>query len=119
MGAYGFDSMMPELAKWEPRFKNYAEFEKVMEGLVNLFGECPSCVDDGGDPDCTVRKCCRQKGHVTCVNCTGMDTCEELRQRERAFKRLKEIKAMGTENWVEEMQRKTNAGYCYLDEKSE
>jgi translation initiation factor 2 beta subunit (eIF-2beta)/eIF-5 len=59
------------------------------------------------------------KGHVTCADCTEMDTCEELRQRKWAFKRLKEIKAMGTENLVEEMQRKTNAGYCYLDEKSE
>jgi hypothetical protein len=34
IGAYGFDKIAPELAKWEPSLKHYAEFEQVMDGFV-------------------------------------------------------------------------------------
>ena len=44
IGAYGFDKIAPELAKWEPTLQYYAEFEKVMDGLVKLFGECLGCI---------------------------------------------------------------------------
>jgi len=50
IGAYGFDKMMPELAKWEPSLQHYEKFEKVMAGLIKLFGECPGCGDGGGKP---------------------------------------------------------------------
>ncbi|MBO3800241.1 MAG: hypothetical protein FGF52_04235 [Candidatus Brockarchaeota archaeon] len=33
--------------KWDPAFKNYAEFERVLDGFVRLFGELPECVADG------------------------------------------------------------------------
>ncbi|MEM3523776.1 MAG: hypothetical protein QXU11_12405 [Thermoproteota archaeon] len=39
ISAYGFDKTMPELAKWEPAFQHYTEFEKVMDGLVKIFGK--------------------------------------------------------------------------------
>ena len=117
LGAYGFDKAMPELSKWEPSFQHYAEFEKVNDALVKLFGSCPNCVGDGGDPSCAVRQCCKQKGYATCAECDEMGTCSRL-QHPLAKKELGKIKAMGLDKWVGEMQKKVTAGYCYLDDKT-
>ena len=43
IAAYGFDKLMSELAKWEPSFQYYNEFNQVMDGLVKIFGGCPGC----------------------------------------------------------------------------
>jgi hypothetical protein len=118
IGAYGFDKIMPELAKWEPSMQHYAEFDKVMDGLVKLFGECPGCAAGGGDPTCVIRQCCQPKGYVACVECKEMETCEKLRPSEQTKDRLRRIEAVGVDKWAEEMQRKVSAGYCYLDEKT-
>jgi len=90
IGAYGFDKIAPELAKWEPSLQHYSEFEKVMDGLVKLFGECPACIGDGGDPNCAIRQCCRQKKYATCVECAEMDTCGTLQRylgQERSYRK--------------------------------
>ncbi len=116
IGAYGFDKIAPELAKWEPAFQHYAEFEKIMDGWVKLFGECPGCVAGGGDPNCTVRQCCKPKGYNTCVECADMETCEKL-QRAGTEKTLQEIKTVDLDKWADEMQKKVDAGYCYIDVK--
>lgn len=118
IGAYGFDKMMPELAKWEPSLQHYAEFEKVMSGLVKLFGECPGCAGGGGDPSCAVRQCAKGKGFVTCVECAEMDGCKTLKRYSWTKDRLQKIKADGFSKWLCEMQKKVAAGYCYLDEKT-
>lgn len=115
--AYGFDKVMPELAKWEPAFQHYPEFERVIGGLVSLFGECPSCNAGGGDPTCAVRECCRQKAHVTCAECDEMEMCEKVKHYgPRALEGLRRIKDVGIDNWTAEIQKKVNAGYCYLDD---
>lgn len=115
--AYGFDRIMPELAKWEPAFEHYAEFDNVMNGLVKIFGECPGCVQGGGDPNCAVRNCCKQKAYATCAECSEMETCEKLRPYgTAALEGLRRIKAVGVDKWAEEMQKKVDGGYCGLDE---
>ena len=116
ISAYGFDKIAPELAKWNPAFKNYAEFEKVLDGFVNLFGECPGCVAGGGDPSCLIRQCCRQKEYTTCAECNEMGTCEKLQRIVSSLENLKRIKAAGVDNWAKEMQKKVESGYCRLDE---
>ena len=116
--AYGFDKMAPELAKWEPAFQHYAEFENVMDGFVKIFGGCPSCVKGGGDPSCAVRECCKQKAYATCAECADMEKCEKLqRYGPRALEGVRKIRAMGIDKWAEEMQKKVDAGYCYLNER--
>jgi len=118
IGAYGFDKIAPELAKWEPSLEHYAEFDQVMTGLVKLFGECPACVDGGGDPNCAVRECCKQKAYATCAECVEMESCEKLRKYgPHALGGLRKIKSMGIDEWIKEMQKKADAGYCYLDER--
>jgi hypothetical protein len=120
IGAYGFDKIMPELAKWEPAFQHYAEFEKVTDGLVKLFGECPGCIGGGGDPNCAVRECAKQKAYATCAECTEMEKCEKVQRYggPHAIEGLRKIRAVGVDKWVEEMQKKVNTGYCYLDERT-
>lgn len=112
---YGFDKIMPELAKWEPAFKHYKEFEDVLEGLVKMFGSCPGCLEDGGDPDCKVRACAKQKGYNTCAECSEAFTCEKLKPylNQEMLERIREI---GVASWAEEMSKKVKAGFSYLEE---
>lgn len=114
---YGFDKITSELAKWEPAFHHYREFENVMDGLVKIFGECPACIAGGGNPNCAVRECCKQKGYTICADCTDMETCGKLKRFPWAIEEMKKIKVMGVDKWAEEMQKKVEAGYCHLDEK--
>ena len=44
---YGFDKVMPELAKWEQRFEHYAEFDQVMEVIFRCHK--PSMQNPGND----------------------------------------------------------------------
>jgi hypothetical protein len=119
ISAYGFDKFAPELAKWEPAFQHYTEFENVLNGFVKMFGECPRCIKGGGDPNCAVRECSKQKAYTTCAECTEMETCEKIqRYGPRALEGLQKIKAIGVDRWAKEMQKKVDAGYCYLDEKT-
>jgi hypothetical protein len=119
ISVYGFDKLTAELAKYEPAFQHYTEFENVLDGFVKMFGECPGCLPGGGPPDCAIRECCRQKAYSMCVECVETETCEKLQKYgPQAIERLQKIKAMGIDKWTEEIQRKVGAGYCYLDEST-
>ncbi len=116
VSAYGFDKAAPELAKWEPAFGHYAEFEKVLDGFAKLLGNCPGCVAGGGDPGCVVRQCCKQKAYATCAECGEMDTCEKLARSPSGLEDLRRIRVVGAGRWAEEMQKRVDAGYCQLDD---
>jgi hypothetical protein len=119
ISVYGFDKLTAELAKHEPAFHHYTEFENVLDGFVKMFGECPGCLTGGGPPDCAIRECCKPKAYSTCVECVETETCEKLQEYgPQAIERLQKIKAMGVDKWTEEIQRKVEAGYCYLDERT-
>ena len=117
IAAYGFDKIMPELAKWEPSFKHYNEFDQVMNGLVKLFGDCPGCVDGGGDPNCKVRSCAKQKGYRTCAECSEAETCENLAPYRKGYKgltpALQNIRKNDINKYAEEMEKKVAKGYSY------
>jgi len=118
---YGFDKAMPELAKWEPTLKYYNEFNQVMNGLVKMFGDCPSCLQGGGDPNCKVRKCAKQKGYRTCAECSEAETCENLAPYREGYKGLKQalrtIRQNGSEIYATEMQKEVDQGYSYVEER--
>ena len=117
IGAFGFDKISPQLAKWEPAFQHYEEFEKVLDGFVSLLGECPGCAAGGGDPSCTLRQCCKEKGYTTCADCVELDSCEKAQRIVESLDELHRIRAVGVDEWAERMHEKAEAGYCYLDEK--
>ena len=116
IAVYGFDKMMPELAKWEPSFKHYDEFNQVMDSLITMFGGCPGCLQGGGDPNCKVRSCTKQKGYRTCAECNETETCEKLAPYREGYgltPALQSIKQNGIKGYAEEMQRKVDEGYSY------
>ncbi len=118
---YGFDKMMPELAKWEPSLKHYNEFSEVMNGLVKMFGDCPGCLQGGGDPNCKVRSCAKQKGYRSCAECSEAGTCENLAPYREGYKgltsALQGIKENGIRSYAEGIQKKVDDGYSYLEER--
>ncbi|UCG45737.1 MAG: DUF3795 domain-containing protein [Candidatus Bathyarchaeota archaeon] len=117
---YGFDKVMPDLVKYEPSLKNYDKFAEVLDGLVNLFGDCPGCMHEGGDPGCKVRACAKQKGYRTCAECKEIKTCENLAPYRQGYKglvpALKNIRKNGIESYAKEMQQKVDKGFSYLEE---
>jgi len=116
IAAYGFDKLMPELSKWEPSFKHYNEFNQVMDGLVKLFGDCLGCLEGGGDPNCKVRLCVKEKGYRTCAECSEVETCETLAPYREGYglsTALQNIRQNGIGRYAEEMQRKVDEGYSY------
>lgn len=121
IAAYGFDKIMPELANWEPSFKHYDEFNEVMNGLVKMFGECPGCLQGGGDPNYKVRSCAKQKGYRTCAECDETETCEPLAPYRKGYKgltqTLQNIRQNDINKYAEEMQKKVAKGYSYLEER--
>ena len=119
IGAFGFDKISPRLAKWEPAFQHYEEFEKVLEGFVSLLGDCPGCAAGGGDPSCTLRQCCKEKEYITCADCGELDSCEKTQGIVESLDELHRIRAMGVDEWAERMHGKVEGGYCYLDDKAE
>ena len=121
IAAYGFDKIMPQLAKWEPSLKHYNEFNQVMNGLVKMFGDCPGCLQGGGDPDCKVRSCAKQMDYRTCAECREAETCENLAPYCEGYKgltpALQSIRQDGVGEYAEEMQKKVDEGYNYLEER--
>jgi len=117
IAAYGFDKIMPELAKWEPSFKHYKEFDQVMNGLVKLFGDCPGCLQGGGDPNCKVRSCAKQKDYRTCAECSEAEICEPLAPYRKGYRgltpALQNIRQNGVNKYAEEMEKKVAKGYSY------
>jgi hypothetical protein len=115
--AYGFDKFMPQLAKWEPSFKHYNEFNQVMDGFVKMFGECPGCPKGGGDPNCKVRTCAKRKGYRTCAQCKETETCDHLAPYRRSHLELvdalQNIKQNGAEKYAQQMQKKVDEGFSY------
>ena len=116
IAVYGFDKIMPELAKWEPSFEHFDDFNKVMDGLVKLFGDCPGCRQGGGDPNCKVRLCVEQKGYGTCAECGEVETCKKLAPYREGYDLtpvLESIREKGIERYAKEMQKKVDGGYSY------
>jgi len=78
---YSFDKIASVMKVSNPDFQYYSEFEKVLKAMNQFFdgfGNCPTCVNGGGDPNCIVRICCREKDYSTCLSCISMDSCDKL-----------------------------------------
>ncbi len=113
---YGFDKLMPELAEWEPSFRHYNEFNQMMDGLVKMFGSCPSCLQGGGDPNCRLRSCAKQKSYRTCAECSEAEACEKLAPYREGYglaTALQSIRQDGIQGYAKRMLKKVDEGYRY------
>ncbi|MCK4477724.1 DUF3795 domain-containing protein [Candidatus Bathyarchaeota archaeon] len=118
LNAYQFREIAKEAKEWDPKLAFYSQFEEVLQSLMKMFGECPSCLAGGGPPVCVIRDCCREKGFSTCAECKKMP-CDKLKPQVQAYgghlDRLRRIKEIGKEKWAEEMEKKVKEGFLYIE----
>lgn len=67
-------------------------FKKTLDKLVGL--RCPVvCKNGGGNPNCKIKKCCKEKNINGCWECGEYRKCDKL--HERFVKNIEKIKKLG------------------------
>jgi hypothetical protein len=86
-------------------FKGYQVFKEVLSEITKL--RCANtCINGGGNPNCRIRLCVRDKGIKGCWECSGFEGCELLEPLAEAHGdtlkfNLRLIKEYGIENWAD------------------
>ena len=84
-------------------FVDYPAFRAVLDALLTL--RCPkTCFHGGGNPECAIRVCARQKELEGCWQCDDFETCEILQilcccHGDTARHNLRMIRQHGVEHW--------------------
>ena len=114
--AYGYAGWAPTLAEFVPATKHYPEFEGVLEWLTTQ--DCEGCLAGGGNPNCAIRICAKEKGLAGCWECDE-EPCEKLGGIDEGYPALTEerqrIRGIGLEAWLAEQKAKVEAGFSYAD----
>ena len=114
LDAYKFD----EFAHLVPGLEDYKTFDKTLGTIVTFFGQCPNCQNGGGDPECKIRKCAKEKEYRSCVDCPSIP-CDKfdliLGSNPRLRDDLKDIKEVGLDKWCQDQQVKVDKGFRYSD----
>jgi len=114
--AYGYTDWAPLLAEFVPATQYYPQFEGVLEWLTTQ--DCPGCLAGGGNPECAIRICAREKGLAGCWDCTEV-ACEKLQEIDQGYPGASEnrrrICEVGLESWLAEQVAKVEAGFSYLE----
>ena len=63
-----------DLKEWAPKDFDYGEFSKGLASIRDM-PLCPGCLKDGGNPDCAMRTCAREKQTDECVDCPEPESC--------------------------------------------
>ncbi len=66
-------SFVPEMDEYvkflgDPRYDGWTQFKEVL-GAISEHPNCPGCQKDGGDPNCKVRVCVRERELEFCYKC--------------------------------------------------
>lgn len=105
--AYAYPDWAPMLAEFVPATKHYPEFDGVLEWLTAQ--DCEGCLAGGGNPQCAIRICAREKGFAGCWECSE-DPCEKLQGIDQGSpdvpKNRERIREAGLEAWLAEMVAK-------------
>jgi len=116
LAAYGYANWAPLLAEFVPATKHFPEFEGVLGWLTAQ--DCEGCPAGGGNPQCAIRLCAREKGLAGCWECTEV-ACEKLQGIDQGYPGAAEsrqrIRQVGLEAWLVEMAARVTAGFSYLD----
>jgi hypothetical protein len=73
------------------------DFQRLDESLEWIAASltCPGCKSGGGQQDCSVRLCSRDKGYESCSQCSGLMECskiDHLNKPDRIKERLLELR---------------------------
>jgi hypothetical protein len=114
LGAYGYPEWAPMVADFVPATKHYPEFDGVLEWLTTQ--DCEGCLAGGGNPQCAIRICAREKGFNGCWECSEA-TCEKLQEIDQgsgASESRQRIREIGLEAWLAEQAAKVQAGFSHI-----
>ena len=85
-------------------FKEYPGCYEVLGGMVKL--RCKNaCRDGGGNPFCTIRKCCVKKGFEGCWQCDEFEDCRKMdilktNHGDAHIRNLRKIKKKGKKEFL-------------------
>jgi len=105
-----------DIAKFVPGMEDYPAFEKILTEFTKQF--CPACRQGGGNPNCVIRICAKERGFDTCADCNEMP-CEKAKFITEGYpdviRNLERIKQIGSDRWLKEQREKVAAGFSYTD----
>jgi len=112
LDVYDFGSFAGQI----PGLEEYEKFYKVLNTLIAFFGQCPACLKGGGNPQCAIRICAREKGYQTCAECASFP-CDKVKVITDGYpdarENLMEIKETGLEKWCKKQQELVDKGLRY------
>lgn len=74
-------------------------FKKTLDKLICL--HCQRiCKNGGGNPNCAIKKCCKEKNISGCWECNNYKKCEKL--HERFVKNIEKIKKLGLIKYIKQ-----------------
>jgi hypothetical protein len=70
---------------------NDIDFKTLDRTLIWLRGSfgCPGCLNGGGNSDCPIRRCSKEKGLTTCAGCADLKACTKFEWLGEKGERLK------------------------------
>jgi len=113
---YAYPEWAPLVAEWFPETKHYPEFEAVLKWVSTQ--DCPGCRGGGGNPDCAIRLCAKERGFSGCWECSEAETgCAKLQEIASGYPEmadnLRHIAQLGLESWAQEQAARVQAGFSY------
>jgi hypothetical protein len=107
--AQGYQHWMPA----ETREFDYREFRKGLEFFRSndSWLVCNNCCKGGnGNPDCEIRKCCRERRLEICFDC-GDFPCAKVQEDSGMKERAREYQALGKSEWLRRQAEKARLGF--------
>ena len=116
LSAYEYAQWAPMMAQFFPATKHYPEFDGVLEWLMTQ--DCPGCLQGGGNPECAIRICAKEKDLAGCWECSE-EACEKTKEIDQGYpgvvENRKRIRQIGLEAWLAEQAARVEDGFSYLD----
>ena len=103
---------------WGPEITGFNEFWAFLDNLCDPDKSCPGCRQNGGYPDCPIRKCARKKKIDICPFCDQYP-CHLIEGLAKDYPTLifdgKHLKEIGIDAWLEEQKKRAQTGFQYAD----
>ena len=94
-------------------------FWPFLEGMADR-GLCGSCMEGGGNPECPVRICAKEKGIGMCALCDSYP-CEKMEAFFKGYPMLEQdnlvLREQGIDAWSKLQDERRAKGFSYTDEK--
>ncbi|MCL1938524.1 MAG: DUF3795 domain-containing protein [Candidatus Azobacteroides sp.] len=94
-------------------------FWSFIEGMA-VHGVCASCKEGGGNPECAVRICAKEKNIEICASCESYP-CEKFAELFKGYPLLPHdnsiFREKGMEAWSKLQEERKKRGFTYADEK--